>query len=144
MFTNIVVAVDGSKPSKNAINVACDIAQHYGSKIHLVHTPQVDTMAIAVGASAVAVKASLDAISDAGKSVMAAAKTQATENGFPPESTTIGHGDPATEVLTVLDKTSADLVVCGRRGLGNLSALMLGSTSRAIAHDADCAVLTVK
>ncbi len=61
-----------------------------------------------------------------------------------PASTTIGAGDPASEVLTVLKNTSADLVVCGRRGLGNVSALVLGSTSAKIAHDADCAVLTVK
>ncbi len=66
MFSNIVVAVDGSAPAKNAIQVACDIAKHYNSKIHLVHTPQVDTFAIAVGTSAVAVKASLDQIKDAG------------------------------------------------------------------------------
>lgn len=144
MFSNIVVAVDGSDPAKNAILVACDIAKHYDSKIHLVHTPQVDTAALAIGASAYAIQASLEQIKDAGQTVMATGITLATENGCPPASTTIGHADPATEVLTVLEKTSADLVVCGRRGLGNVSSLVLGSTSNKIAHDADCAVLTVK
>lgn len=144
MFTNIVVAVDGSDHAKNAIRVACDIAKHYDSKVHLVHTPQVDTFAIAVGASAVAMKASLDQIKDAGKTVMADAVTLSTDGGCPPASATIGNGDPALEVLTALKNTSADLVVCGRRGLGNVSALVLGSTSAKIAHDADCAVLTVK
>lgn len=144
MFTNIVVAVDGSDPAKNAIKIACDIANHYGSKIHLVHTPQVDTMAIAVGASAVAVQATIEQIQDAGRTVIEGAKADVKACGHTPASATLGRGDPAGEVLSVLKTTSADLVVCGRRGLGNLSSLVLGSTSSKIAHDADCAVLTVK
>ena len=144
MFTNIVVAVDGSAPAKNAILIACDIAKHYDSKVHLVHTPQVDTLAIAVGMSAVAVKASMDQIKDAGKTVMTDATALATKGGCPPASTTLGNGDPATELLSVLKDTSADLVICGRRGLGNVSSLVLGSTSNKIAHDAYCAVVTVK
>ena len=64
--------------------------------------------------------------------------------GCEPKSITLGAGIPAGEVLKAREKYDADLIVCGRRGLGNIAGAVLGSTSSRIAHDADCAVLTVK
>lgn len=144
MFTKIVVAVDGSDHAQKAIRAACDIAKHYTAEVHLVHTPQMDTAAFAIGASAYAIEASMEQVADAGKKVMKAAKDLCAECGTTPTSSYIGHGVPADEVISIAKAKSADLIVCGRRGLGNLTAMLLGSTSAQIAHDADCAVLTVK
>ncbi|PLS21857.1 universal stress protein [Amylibacter cionae] len=144
MFTTIVAAVDGSEPSKHAIKAACDIAGHYGAELHLVHTPQVDTTAVAVGAGTYVLEASFEQIAEAGRAVMAEAKTACESYGIEPKSTYIGSGIPADEVLSVATAKDADLIVCGRRGLGNLAAIFLGSTSSKITHDATCAVLTVK
>ena len=36
MFKKIVVGLDGSQTSTNALRLACDLAQKYGSEIHLV------------------------------------------------------------------------------------------------------------
>lgn len=144
MFNTIIVAVDGSRPSKNALRAACDIAEHYKAKLHLVHTPQVDTTALAVGAGAYVIEPTVEQINHAGEKVMTQAKEICAKQGYDPASTYIGSGGPAQEVLEVATAKSADLIVCGRRGLGNLSALILGSTSSKIAHDANCAVLTVK
>ena len=52
MFKNIVVGIDGSEPSERALRLACDLAQKYGSEIHLVHTPEPQTVAFATGAVA--------------------------------------------------------------------------------------------
>jgi nucleotide-binding universal stress UspA family protein len=144
MFTKIVVAVDGSKPANNALRIACDIAKHYESEIHIVHTPQVDTAALGMGASVYTIEATMDQIIDAGRTVAKEATALAIECGVKPTSTVLGRGSPSSEILTVVNDVSADLIVCGRRGLGNLSTLILGSTSKKISHDADCAVLTVK
>ena len=52
MFDKIVVGIDGSKTSETALEVACDLAGKYGSEIHLIHTPQPQTVAFAIGAVA--------------------------------------------------------------------------------------------
>lgn len=52
MFSKIVVGIDGSQTSENAVRLACDLAQKYASELHLVHTPQPQTVAFAMGAVA--------------------------------------------------------------------------------------------
>ncbi len=52
MFKRIVVGFDGSPESEHALRLACDLAQKYDSEIHLVHTPQPQTVAFAMGAVA--------------------------------------------------------------------------------------------
>ncbi|MCP5087965.1 MAG: universal stress protein [Rhodobacteraceae bacterium] len=144
MFKNIVVAVDGSDPSNRAISIACDLAKNYHSDIHLVHTPELDTAVGALGVSAVSFEPTDKQIEEAGKRVMDNAQKQADIAGHPAKSAIMGNGTPAQEVLSATKKKNADLIVTGRRGLGNIAALVLGSTSQKIAHDAPCAVLTVK
>lgn len=52
MFEKIVVGTDGSEPSHHALRIACDLAAKYGSELHLVHTPQPQAVAFALGAVA--------------------------------------------------------------------------------------------
>ena len=52
MFEKIVIGTDGSEEAEHALRLACDIAQKYDSEIHLVHTPQPQTVAFAMGAMA--------------------------------------------------------------------------------------------
>jgi nucleotide-binding universal stress UspA family protein len=53
-------------------------------------------------------------------------------------------GDPAKEILSVAKEENADIIVMGRRGLGDLAGLLLGSVSHKVTHLAECACLTVK
>jgi nucleotide-binding universal stress UspA family protein len=53
-------------------------------------------------------------------------------------------GDPAKEILSVANEENADIIVMGRRGLGDLAGLLLGSVSRKVSHLGECACLTVK
>ena len=50
MFKKIVVGLDGSETSENALRIASDLASKYSSELHLVHTPQPQTVAFAMGA----------------------------------------------------------------------------------------------
>ena len=143
MFEKIVVGVDGSEQSMSALAVASDLAQKYSSQLYLVHSPELETTGIAVGSSAVMIEPEPDAIAEAGEKVMQAAKDKATELGLTPAECIIGNGNPASEILSCTDKIGADLIVLGRRGLGGLSSLLLGSVSQKVSHDAKCACLTV-
>ncbi len=144
MFKNIVVAVDGSDHATRALQVACDLAKHYDSQVHIAHTPQLETVAYALGHSAVEVKPSQEQVQAAGKAVIDKAIETAESMQIKPASTTIGNGTPSQEAVQAVKKNNADLIIVGRRGLGGLSSMLLGSTSQRIGHDADCAVMTVK
>ena len=132
MFEKIVVAIDGSQAAANALNIACDMASKYNSALHLVHTPQLETTAIAVGSGAVEIEPDPAKVEEAGKFVMDSAVKQAESNGCTPGKCVIGNGDPAEEILKELESANADLVVMGRRGLGRVSSLLLGSVSQKV------------
>lgn len=144
MFKNITVAVDGSDHAWHALGVACDLAKHYQSQIHIMHTPELPATAIAVGSGAVEIEPSAADIAKAGEVVMAEAATIARDAGVEPASQLVRNGTPSSEAIAVAEQTGSDLIVTGRRGIGGLKGLFLGSTSQKIAHDARCAVLTVK
>ena len=143
MFESIVVGVDGSEQSLNALVTACDIAKKYASKLYLVHSPEVETTGIAVGSGAVEIQPAPEVIAAAGEEVMRTAKEKATEAGCAPTQCVVGNDAPAKEILKCAKEVEADLIVLGRRGLGSVSSLLLGSVSQKVSHDATCACLTV-
>lgn len=53
-------------------------------------------------------------------------------------------GDPAGNIIAAAEHEKAELVVMGRRGLGNVAGLVMGSISHKVAHLAECTCLTVK
>ncbi|MBF9043795.1 universal stress protein [Rhodobacterales bacterium HKCCE4037] len=143
MFKTIVAPFDGSDPAKHALEKACEFAKTFGAELHLVHTPQIDTTMVAVGYSVVELPLTQEIIDDAGKKIMDAAVKQVEEAGLTPASTTTMAGDPAETILHVAKLNDADLIVMGRRGLGSVASLFLGSVSQKVGHGATCSVLTV-
>jgi nucleotide-binding universal stress UspA family protein len=147
MFKKIVVGLDGSEPANHALRMACDIAKKYGSEMHLVHTPKAETVAFALGAvagyHAVTTMPDAETVREAAQKVLSEAETVASK--FQPKSVTthIGSNEPADDVIKCANDTGADLIVTGRRGLGSVSAAILGSTSQRVSHLAQCAHLTV-
>lgn len=58
--------------------------------------------------------------------------------------TTLVHGDPARGILDVATARDVDAIVMGRRGLGKVEELLLGSVSRRVSQEADCTCITVR
>ena len=143
MFKKIVVAVDGSEQSHNALTTACDLAKKYTSELYLLHSPQLETTAIAVGSGAVAIKPTKKAIVEAGKKVIDIANENAVQQGCKPTDCIIANGNPADEILDISKKLNADLIVMGRRGLGGVKSILLGSVSQKVSHGAPCTLMTV-
>ncbi|MDX8354993.1 universal stress protein [Cognatiyoonia sp. IB215182] len=144
MFKNITVAIDGSDHAWRALAVACDLAKRYDGRIHLVHTPELQSKGVPVGYGAVEVQPTAAEIAKAGEVVMAEAATIARDNGVEPATQSVCNGTPSEEAISLASETGSDLIVTGRRGIGGLQSLLLGSTSQKIARDAPCAHLTVK
>jgi len=147
MFKKIVVGIDGSEPSKTAVKMACDLAGKYGSEIHLVHTPQPQTVAFALGAVAgyhAAITMPIqEEVDKAGRKLMEDAIALATAEGQTVSGCFVETGDPADQVVRYAKTHACDLIVTGRRGLGSVGALLQGSTTQRINHLAECACLSV-
>ncbi|UZD91978.1 universal stress protein [Cognatishimia activa] len=147
MFEKIVVGLDGSETSDKALRTACDLAQKYGSEIHLVHTPQPKTVAFAMGAVAgyhtVTTMPNDEEVTKAANMIIGRGKGIAQDYDLSAVKTYSHRGDPVEEIVACAEGCDADLIVTGRRGLGSLGALIQGSTAQGVAHNAKCACLTV-
>ena len=147
MIKSIIVGVDGSDAAERGLRLACGIAKQFGAAIQIIHTPRDETVTYAAEAISgfyVGVNAAhQDLLREAAEKLVERARAVAAEEGIAEVEAHVGHGDPARDVLDRADAASADLIVTGRRGLGDLGALVLGSTSHQISKHAKCACLTV-
>lgn len=147
MFSKIVVGIDGSEHADHALRLACDLAGKYKAELHLVHTPQPQTVAFAMGAvagyHAVTTMPTPEEVQAAADKVINAGRATAEECGRTITQTYDKQGDPAEELVACADACGADLIVTGRRGLGSLGALVQGSTSLRVSHLSKCACLSV-
>lgn len=147
MFTKILIGVDGSDPALHALKAACDLAQKCDAEINLVHVPHPETVAFATGAVAgyhmVTTMPDDKTVQAAAAKIIDAATKVVTDAGCTVAQSYTERGDPGDMVIALAKKIDADLIVTGRRGLGNIAGLILGSTSQRISHHAHCAVLSV-
>jgi nucleotide-binding universal stress UspA family protein len=79
-----------------------------------------------------------------GKRLMSDARARGKEKAVQKIRTITRTGDPAKEILRVASEEHADIIIMGRRGLGDLAGLLLGSVSHKVAQLAECACVTAK
>lgn len=150
MFTHLLVPVDGSEHAKRAVQAAADLAQRYGSKLALMHVlSESGSSAVPEELKAFAKLEHMriterDLIQSAGNEILKNAETLARKDGATNCQIVLNAGDPATCITDYVKQNGVDLVVMGRRGLGDLAGLFLGSVSHKVAQATDCTCLTVK
>ncbi|MFE9021115.1 universal stress protein [Streptomyces sp. NPDC007808] len=122
MTIPLVVGIDGSEASLEAVDWAADEAVLHGVPLHLLHAAARDHEA----------------------SELIDAASERVRKGAPSVqlSSEVLHED-ATAAL-VDEGRNAYALVLGSRGLGGLSGMLLGSVSLAVAARADCPVVVVR
>ncbi|CAL9325880.1 universal stress protein [Streptomyces sp. SudanB182_2057] len=122
MAIPLVVGVDGSEPSLEAVSWAAAEAARHGLPLHLLHATSADQEASA------AIRA-------------ACTRAEATAPTVP-LSSEVSQEDAASALV---DKgRNAFALVLGYRGRGGLVGMLLGSVSLAVAARADCPVIVVR
>ena len=58
-------------------------------------------------------------------------------------TTILRHGDPAEEILRLVDEQPVDLICMGARGRGRVSGALLGSVSSAVLHHSPVPVIVL-
>ncbi len=148
MVSNVLVAVDGSDHSDRAVAFAAEFAVKYGASLTILNVVSyASTVPLSLGAYAELeglYTESRSILESAGREIVEQAAEEARAAGVTNVTTLVELGSPAKTICDTAEKISADVVVMGRRGLGDLSGFFLGSVSHRVAHTADCTVITVK
>ncbi|MCP4319803.1 MAG: universal stress protein [Hyphomicrobiales bacterium] len=79
-----------------------------------------------------------------GEELLNIAKQDTASGGITEVETMLLNGDPAEKILETADRTGANLVVIGSRGLSDLGGMWLGSVSHKVAHLSPVNVITVR
>jgi nucleotide-binding universal stress UspA family protein len=143
---NILVPIDFSKMSIDAIKTAKRLAQRFAASIHLAHVRQFD---YAAGFSAPAPPFTpfplMTYEQDAEKRVLQELNGFACEHGIPSESCHVVGGGPAfDEICRLAQKIPVDLVVMPTHGRTGLKHVFLGSTAERVVRHSPCPVLVVR
>jgi nucleotide-binding universal stress UspA family protein len=150
MINRILVPVDGSSHAAAAVDWAGDLASKYQSRVLLLHV--ITERGTGVVPDELREFAKIEGMmvtdwdvleSVAGK-ILAAAEQRARSRGASTVETAVEVGNPAVAILERAKKFAPDLIVMGRRGLGTLPEMVLGSVSSKVLHLGECACLIVR
>lgn len=132
----IVVGVDGSELSRQALRWAIEESRLRGARLLVVHAWWVYPM---LGAG-LEIDPDVDDANDAVRSFVAETVGEQGEVEF--ETLAVQGAQASAALIDAAE--NADLLVVGSRGAGGFSSLLLGSVSQQVAHHAPCPVVIVR
>jgi nucleotide-binding universal stress UspA family protein len=143
---NIVVPIDFSKMSVQAVHVAKQLARRFGASIHLAHVRQFNYAADLMAPVPPMVPFAFTAYEhDAARSVLKELEEVASECGVSSASCDVLSGAPPFDEICRLGQTiSADLIVMPTHGRTGLKHVFLGSTAERIVQHSSCPVLVTR
>ncbi len=156
MFHRILVAIDGEPTvAHQVLSEARAIAQSSGAALNIIQvmppfsavpTASMPMTGTFTSVNTGAVTAYLEHWQKQEQAIHTRLQTLVAEiesDGLTAEAT-FAIGEPGREICATAKTWDADLIVLGRRGLGGLGQLLLGSVSSYVMHRALCAVLIVQ
>lgn len=141
MHTNIMIAIDGSAESLQAVRHALLLIQHgLRADVALVNVQEpASLLELATQDSDAIATAAVEA----GEHLMAAGAALLDEAGVG-YSMEVVLGEPSTVLVDMAEQLAADMVILGARGMGAIESVLVGSVSKAVISRCSKAVLVVK
>jgi len=168
----IVVPFDGSDHAAKAVELACGLAEKFSSQLKFIHVLQhgqspehfldvvdldrLDTQTrLALNHVKTAASRAMEtaftlpeipgsALRNIAEQILVRAQDIAKVGGISKVETEILDGDPAQNILDVVKRDDADMLVMGMRGLGEVTGMLVGSVSYKVGHLAPCTCITVR
>jgi nucleotide-binding universal stress UspA family protein len=144
IYKKLLVPIDGSKNSFEALSHAVALARSFDAEITILYVSvlsqqvplydQVKGTKIPANASTDPVNYAKEIITEALKHVPEGMQVQ-TYNEL---------GEPHIAITDFAKQNGYDIIIIGSRGLGAISGLLLGSVSAYVVHHSQCPVLVVK
>ena len=149
MIKKILVAIDGSKSSDNALDFALDLAGKYSSHIILISVFNPPTVSYLTSPAMVYIPVDTTKHSEGIRVYHdkmlsdALNKAKSIKKDLKVEKKLV-EGRPADKIVETAKEGKFDLIVIGSRGLGGIKEFFLGSVSDRVADEAPCPVLIIK
>jgi nucleotide-binding universal stress UspA family protein len=141
MYSNILVALDGSEAGQRALGRAIDLAKTGKAKLHAVYV--VETGLFSSLPTDNTVEIMYNVLRMEGESVLDKAKTEAAAGGVT-LTTHLKFGHAGSEVITLSESVKADLVVVGSHGKSQTDRLLIGSVSTFVVTHSKVSTLVVR
>lgn len=135
MFRKILVAIDGSQSSREAVDIAVDLAKRYRGSVCILHAyPHVSDLLGTPEYERLVAQRTL-----AGQELLDAAVAWVGDQV--PVETQLLEGPAASAIVRVAETEGYDLIVLGARGRHHFAGVLLGSVSSTVMQRAPCPVL---
>jgi nucleotide-binding universal stress UspA family protein len=142
---NILVPIDFSKMSIEAIETAKRLARRFGSNVHLVHVYQFDYPAEFMAPGIWATQPSIAAQAHHTQALAKNLGALARKHKLSPENCHLSGGAPAfDEICRIAQQIPADLVVIPTHGYTGVRHVFLGSTAERVVQHSPCPVVVVR
>jgi nucleotide-binding universal stress UspA family protein len=149
VFSKVLVAYDGSEPSKRALDHGAKMAAMFeGELAILTVVPKVSIPVYSnaeLGAQAMDIASLQERMRE--NYSQSLKKAEEELKGLYPHlkvETILLEGRPSSLIVSEADRLGVSLIIIGSRGLGGISGWILGSTSRQVVDQCTKAILVVK
>jgi nucleotide-binding universal stress UspA family protein len=146
LFKKILIATDGSDHAKHALNSAIEAADKYGAELIILTVVSPLSPYVYAGEIGIDLITKLEEdLKEYHRRILSeAAETVKAKNLGVFFSTRLEEGHPDTVIVEIAKEEDVDLIVMGSRGLGGVTGLLLGSTSRHVVETSTKPLLIVK
>ena len=136
MFSKLLVPIDGSDNSFRALNHAIFLSKKIVAQTTALH-------AIILKEKEIALNAIILKYQEESENILNRSRDIGSKNGVKVK-TVLKKGDATSIIIDYSKKENYDTIIMGRRGMGKLRQLVLGSTSTKVLSHSDCTVVIVK
>jgi nucleotide-binding universal stress UspA family protein len=141
---HILVPLDFSEPSQQALDYATQLAEKLQARLTLLHVIQTPVVA---GGPGLGTDATLVPYMEQMEAEMQqkieAVVQQVRQHGLPCDAAVV-HGAPFQQIVDLATSKQVDLIVMGTHGHTGLQHLLLGSVAEKVVRLAPCAVLVTR
>jgi nucleotide-binding universal stress UspA family protein len=141
-FERLLVPVDFSPHSSEALRLAIELAKTFRAKIHLIHAYELTVSQLRLY-GVVFPEPSYEKVRDAAVRRLEEELSRVQEAGLEGEVQVV-QSSPAEAIADAARELPADLIVMGTRGYTGLKHVLLGSVAERTVRIAPCPVVTVK
>lgn len=141
VFTNILVAIDGSDASQRAFVRAVEEAKVWNARLHVIYTVETGLFSSLPVDNTVEIMYRV--LETEGDTILEKAKKYAAEKGV----TVITHmkqGHAPSEIVALADKEKADLIIVGSHGKSQADRLLIGSVSTYVVNHSKVTTMVVR
>ncbi|MEW6511381.1 MAG: universal stress protein [Bacteroidota bacterium] len=140
---SILVPIDFSVHSKNALKYAVPIAEKFKASLHLVYVVEPTIYPADLGFGQVVLPGVEDELREKGGEELATLINREIRRRVK-ASSSVRTGNPHQEILREAEERGVDMIIVATHGHSGVEHMLFGSTADRIVRHAKCPVLTVR